>query len=113
VKGKRARAEAAADDRLRQARVAAARRCSPWTEIAPPVQRGRFFVDEEDRILVRYAGAVWERGSAGIISDRTPLLFAVGAQNIVDVFEPAPISGTWTEHVEREARRDARTRSAL
>lgn len=99
--------ETAADSKLLAARVAAARRCSPWTEIPPPVQRGRFFVDEDDRVLVRYRGAVWQRGSAGIISDAAPLLFSVGAQNVVDVFEVGPIEGTWTEHVEREARRAA------
>jgi hypothetical protein len=67
--------------KLTDARIAAARRCTAWSEIEPDfVERGPVLVSAAtDFIYKMYRGALFETGSATLISDQMPLFFYVSA----------------------------------
>jgi hypothetical protein len=102
---------------VRAARIDLARR--NWREIDPPerlVARGfGWLVDSEtDYIFVRRRGTTFEPGRAAIMSgEGFDLWFFLDAAGDVVPLERVPSPKTWSEHVERQARRAARTRQAL
>lgn len=79
--------------RLRDARIAAARRAA-WEEIPEErlVARQRWLVDlETSRAYSLYRGAVFETSTAAIIPDRNPgLVFYIDPDGRLTVLERAP-----------------------
>lgn len=105
--------EPPADDlaEIRSLRVRAAREQTQWREIAEPVVRGRWFVDAEtDRLYRVYRGATFVGSKLEFAYDRDKLVFFVNRDGGVVVLEPVSWPATWSEHVERQARREASTR---
>jgi hypothetical protein len=98
------------EQELRNARVAAARRVPAWSELDPidlvPRMGGRVVVSaESDRIFTRYAGALWQTGTATAIPDFSPLFFTADGDRL-EFYEAQP--GTWTARVEQKAERERR-----
>ena len=94
---------------IRDARVAVARRNSKWTEIEESalVGRGRVLVHaDSDEVFKLYRGVVFATGSTTVIPDYTALYFYVRDNGELTFLELEP--GTWSEHVERQARRGRR-----
>jgi hypothetical protein len=93
-------------DELRAARITAARGCQAWTEIdGPLVARGPWWVHpDSDRLFTQYRGVAFATGSVSLVADRAELVFTVHGDELSlyeRVFSPA----SWTEHVERQAKR--------
>ena len=102
-------AHAAHARQVRQARLELARRQSNWTEIPESrlVQRGRFLVDAHtDAVFRLHRGVVFEphRAAIGYVIDGTPMTYYVDTNDQV-VFLEALGDRTWSEIVERQARR--------
>jgi hypothetical protein len=100
---------------LREARVVAARRNPYWTELreAELVERPpAYLVDSEsDRVFSRYRGPVFERGQERpSLQEQVGLSFYVTADNELVFLEPVPGTATWSQIVERQARRGRATR---
>lgn len=94
-------------DQIRVARIEAARRNTKWTEIdGPLIRRGPWWVDvESDRLFTLYRGPVFETGCASIaFADAAPLVFTVDGDTLT-LFEPVTSPPSWSEVVERRARR--------
>jgi hypothetical protein len=101
------------EDELRVARLVAARRCQVWTELdGPLIRRGPFWVDaESDRLYMPFRGAVWRPGAASIeYAGTLPLAFVVHRDELT-LYECVTSPATWSEHVERQAKRKARASS--
>jgi hypothetical protein len=99
---------------VREARLATARRQSAWAETSETrlVRRGRFLVDAEtDLIYVLRRGVVFETGRAtvGYLPDNTPMTFYVDQADDVVFLEQPSGPRTWSEVVERQARRGRAT----
>lgn len=95
---------------LREARLETARRTPRWVELeaVDVVPRGRVFVAAStDEILLPYRGATFGRGTATAISDQTELYYVLDDDNQMTFYERQP-GGTWSDHVRRQAERDAR-----
>jgi hypothetical protein len=101
-------ARAEHERRVREARLATARRQSAWVEIPETglVRRGPFFVDAEtDLLYILHRGVVFEPGGAtvGYVPADAPMTFYVDrADNIVFV-ERYSGAATWSEVVARRA----------
>jgi hypothetical protein len=94
---------------VRKARLEVARGQKNWEEIPETrlVQRGRYLVDAEtDLVYVRRRGVVFETGNAtvGYVVPGTPMTYTVNEADEV-VFLELGSSRTWSEIVERKARR--------
>lgn len=100
--------------RVRQARLELARRQQTWTEIPETrlVSRGRFLVDAEtDLVYMRRRGVVFEpgRSTIGYVPEGAAMSFYVDTgDNIVFVEHPGGLE-TWSELMERKARRGKAT----
>ena len=99
----------ALDERLRPARLEAARRNSQWTELdevdlVPRGPRDAWLVSAaNDAVYERYRGVAFAPGSVNIISDRPPLFFSV-VDGRFAFYERLPF--TWTAHLEKRAARE-------
>lgn len=91
---------------MREARIAAARRNPRFTEIPDDlVTRGRCLVSAAtDEVYLPHRGAVFERSSAGLVADMAELVFTVNAEGELRFLDRRP--GTWSDVVERQAKRD-------
>jgi hypothetical protein len=99
----------ALDERLRPARLEAARRNAKWSEIADDlVSRGHglFVSADTDHVYAPVRGVVFETASVAIIADQAPLYFTVAADGGLAFYERRP--QTWSEMVARRTRRRAR-----
>ena len=99
----------ALDERLRPARLEAARRNSKWTEIEDDlVARGRGYLVSaaSDAVYRRTRGVVFAPYSVSVIADQAEFAFYVDRNGELVFLELEP--GTWSEHVERQARRGRR-----
>jgi hypothetical protein len=100
---------------VREARLANARRQSAWTEIPEPrlVPRGRgLLVDAEtDFVWVVRRGHVWEphKATIGFVPDDAALTFTVNQNGGVVFLEQPGSLRSWSEYVERQARRGRAT----
>ena len=102
-------ARAEHERRVRERRLELARRQPKWTEVPESrlVRRGRYLVDAEtDLVYVVRLGHVFEPGSAtvGYVTPDTALTYYVDAVGSV-VFLKHLGPRTWSEIVERKARR--------
>jgi hypothetical protein len=93
---------------VRKARLEVARGRNNWEEIPETrlVRRGRFLVDgETDLTYTLRRGVVFEpgRASIGYVTDQMPMTYFVTERGEIQFLEPGPC--TWTEMVERKARR--------
>jgi len=106
---------AAHEEEVRQARLAAARRNSRWTELNPvdlvPRNRGWLVAASDDAIYSPIRGAVFQPHSASAIADMTKLFYFVDADGEVVFLEQVTRPATYTEHLEQAAER-AHRRSA-
>ena len=95
--------------KLQDARVAAARRNTSWTEIEAdlvPRDNGRVLVSAStDAAYTPARGALFETASAKLVADWTPYSFCVIDGELV-VLERMP--QTWSQIIERRARGEAR-----
>jgi hypothetical protein len=103
-------ARAEHERQVREARLQLARRRPKWIEVPESrlVRRGPFLVDAEtDLVYVLRRGHVFEPGSAtiGYVPHDTPMTYTVNEHGTV-VFLEASGSRTWSEIVERKARRE-------
>ena len=97
----------ALDERLRPARLEAARRNPKWTEIEDdlvPRARGWLVSAETDAIYTRVRGIVFAPYAVSVISDHAPLAFYADRDGELVFLERIP--GTWTEHLEKRAARE-------
>lgn len=111
IGGTRTRTE---EEEIRAARVRFARGNQNWEELERPhlVRRGPWLVHEpSDRLFVVYRGTVFSRSAN--FAEATTLAFTVGPDDTLTFFERVRHPATWSEVVERQARRAARTRSPL
>jgi hypothetical protein len=111
--GRRGASEpAAADtppDETRAMRVLQARTRTRWTEIPEPVRRGRFYVDAaSDELLVLHRGDLFDRAGHIRFDELRDLRFYLDRAGELVVLEPATVAQTWSEYVERQARRKVR-----
>ena len=93
--------------KLREARAAAARRNTSWTELDEHdlVARHPFLVSATtDHIYKPYRGTLFETGSPKLISDHMPLYFYVSDDGGLNVLERE--AGTWSTRYERQVRRE-------
>lgn len=97
--------------KVREARVAIARKVEAWTELEESalVKRGRWWVHADtDELFVDFLGTVWVAGRADVVSDRSPLYFCVLADGVgLAFFERVKNPPTYTaflEHRDRKAR---------
>jgi hypothetical protein len=93
-------------ERLRDARIRAARSNPLWTEVdeAELVQRQWWLVHSEtDALYLAHRGTVFAPHSASVIADYATLVFFVNRDRDV-VFLEAANPRTWSEVVERQAR---------
>lgn len=100
--------------KLKAARVKAARANVMWTEIEPDdlIERdgGRLFVSAgSDLIYSLEPGAIFEKGTARLVSDFAELCFVVRDNDELVVFQRRP--GTWTQVIEARERRRRRVAS--
>ena len=98
--------------RVREARIEAARRNSYWREVVESelVRRGPYLVhSESDEVFTPYRGAVWGTPSSirPEFMDMQELLFYVSAGGLVVFLEASRQS--WSEVVAERSRRKART----
>lgn len=96
------------EEAVRPARLDAARRQPKWTEIendlVPRGYKGTQLVSAEtDHVYRRYAGPVFQPGTASVIPDQAELYFTVDANHGLTFYEREP--GTWSDRVARQARR--------
>jgi hypothetical protein len=101
----------AREQEVRRARLELARRQSAWTEIPETrlVRRGRYLVDAEtDFVYVLRRGLVFEPGRAavGYVADQTPMTYFVDQAGEIVFLEQPGAPRTWSEIVERKARRE-------
>jgi hypothetical protein len=97
------------EQQLQQARVAAARRNSRWTELEAVdlVRRGRLLVAAStDALYKPYRGTVFTTGSAAAIPDMAPLAYTVDEDGQLWFYER--LHGTWSERVARQDERERR-----
>ena len=97
------------EDAIREARVTVARRNGQWTEIEESalVSRGRVLVHaDSDAVYTPYRGVVFATGSTTVIADHAMLHFYVRDNGELTFLELE--LGTWSERVERQARRGVR-----
>ncbi len=97
--------------RLRELRVEAARRNSRWTELKESALVPRppgFLVDaESDEVFRESRGAVYVPGEIrSSFAERTELYFVVRDGDVLEFLERDP--RTWSQIVERQARRKLR-----
>ena len=101
-----ARKRAAHDEKLRPARVEAARRMSGWHEVKDdfvPRLGGHWLVSAgSDRIYVPYRGTVWAADSVVPIADTVELSFVVDDDLEVRFYERLKHPSTWSEHVRKQ-----------
>jgi hypothetical protein len=96
------------EDELRQRRLEVARRVPGWTELEETalVKRGRWFVHAEtDEVFSPVRGVVFATASTTVVADRAPYYFCVLPSGGLAFFEKVTTPATWSEHVERQARR--------
>lgn len=100
-------------ERVRPARLQAARRNAKWTEIENdlvPRARGWLVSASTDAIYTPTRGIVFAPHSVNVIADQADLAFYVDRDGELVFLERLPF--TWSEHVERrEQRRLARARA--
>ena len=101
-----ARGRAAHDEKLRPARIEAARRISGWREIADdlaPRLGGRWPVAaSDDRIYAPYRGVVWVADSIVPMADTVDLCFYVSDADELHFFKRVKRPATWSEYVRRQ-----------
>ena len=110
-----ARLRAAHDEKLRPARVEAARRISGWREIEDDlVPRGRrWFVSAgSDRIYTRYAGAVWVSDSVVPLADTAELSFVVTDDGEIRFYERIRQPATWSAYIQRQSAKELKKSAA-
>lgn len=95
---------------VREKRLEIARQRSNWTEIPETrlVRRGPFWVDAEtDLLWVVRRGHVFEPGRAGVgyVTNDTAMTYTVDAAGEVVFLESPSGPRTWSEVVERRAKR--------
>ena len=104
-----ARVRAAHDEKLRPARVEAARRISGWHEIADDLvtrHRGWLVSAASDRIYVRHQGVVWTGDTAVPVADTEELSFVVGDDLELRFFQRIRHPATWSEHIRRQTAKE-------
>ena len=96
-------------EQLRAARLGAARANAYWQEIEFTllVRRGPFLVRaDDDSLWTLHRGNIWNPSAADVVfNDRIQMWFTVDAAGDVVFLEKINAPATWSEVVERQARR--------
>jgi hypothetical protein len=97
------------EDEIRNGRLEVAPRCKAWTEIEDdlvPRGRGLFVSAGTDHVYAPVRGVVFATASVAIIADQAPYFFTVSPEGELRFYERH--RQTWSELVERKARRGRR-----
>lgn len=96
-------------EQLRAARLEAARANAYWQEIESTllVRRGPFLVRaDNDSLRTLHRGTIWNPSSADVVfNDRLSMWFTVDSAGDVVFLEKSNAPATWSEVVERQARK--------
>lgn len=97
--------------KLQEARLRAARANTHWTELEAVdlVARpgGLLVAASDDAVYTQYRGAIWERGSATMISDQAALFWFEQDDGELTFLERQP--ETWSQVIEKQERRSRAT----
>lgn len=95
---------------VREARIATVRACFTELQETGLVERGPYLVDvDSDLLYTPYRGATFARGKATLdyVNPSSGLAFFVNRAGDVVLLEPVRRPATWSEVVERKARKQA------
>ena len=104
-----ARVRAAHDEKLRPARIEAARRISGWHEIVDdlvPRHRDWLVSASSDRIYIRHQGVVWAGDTAIPQVDNEELAYTVGDDRELHFYQRIRHPSAWSEHIRRQTAKE-------